>query len=403
MSPYRRGFVTSVLFPCPTPSYNINSFPGELIWVPKGPLIGDDASTAPDRCESVPCLLLPYESARFLIVFFHSNAEDLGRCRWFCQFLREQFQCHVMAVEYPGYGVCMGTATPEGIIGNAHAALHFVTQVLRLPLEQIKIFGRSIGNAPALHLAAKFKVAGLVLVTPFVSVRTLFKDRVGPLSNFVDEWFQNDEHMRNVQSPTMIIHGRGDRIIPWKHSEELYKLCTTRKLFISPKGMEHNANLTTNIAFLTMPMFRFFSLPDYSFDELKVPAWAFDKRRSPYYVRPAIEVQSRAIVLPVKSGSSPGINLPEPDEDEDPVDPTLDIRRLQRELTEELKGRARSAIGDQPVVDYESITVLSNPVVLHSYMATKQRYDFHGGGLADRRGSILDTSILVEQSEILYL
>lgn len=297
----------------------------------------------------------------------------------------------------------MGTATREGIVGNAHAALHFVTQVLRLPLEQIKIFGRSIGTGPALHLAAKFKVAGLVLVTPFLSVRTLFKDRVGPLSHFVDEWFQNDEHMRNVQSPTMIIHGRGDRIIPWKHSEELYKLCTTRKLFISPKGMEHNANLTTNIAFLTMPMFRFFSLPDYSFDELKVPAWAFDKRRSPYYVRPAIEVQSGAIVQPGMSSGSPGIELPQPDEDEDPVDPTLDIRRLQRELTEELKGRARSAIGDQPVVDYESITVLSNPVVLHSYMATKQRYDFHGGGLANRRGGISDKSILVEQPEMLYL
>lgn len=406
MSRYRKGFVTSVLFPCPASSYSIDSFPGELIWVPRGPLLEDSDGNAANGCDSVPCLLLPYESARFLIIFFHSNAEDLGRCRWFCQFLREQFQCHVLAVEYPGYGICAGTATREGIVGNAHAALHFATQALQLPLEQVKVFGRSIGTGPALHLAGKFKVAGLVLVTPFLNVRTLFKDRIGPLSHFVDEWFQNDEAMKAVQSPTMIIHGRQDKIIPWAHAEELYKLCTSRKLFISPKGMEHNANLTNNITYLTMPMFRFFSLPDYSFQELKVPSWAFDKRRSPYYVRPAMEVCSHASVPPSTAHGCTTICLPQPDDEEAPVDPHKEIERFQRELTAELKGRARSAAGDTPVVDYEVVTVLSNPVVLHSYMATKKRYDFNGGGLADYtvfENHVLDKSKLVEKGDILYL
>merc|ERR1719491_1613016 len=147
MSHWPHAFVTRLLFPVPQPSYTIDSFPGELIWVPRGPVIDPDCEVANgvQSQESTPCLLLPYESARFLIIFFHSNAEDLGRCRWFCLFLRDQFQVHVLAVEYPGYGVCPGQTTREAVMANAHAALQFATQALKLPLERVKLFGRSIG------------------------------------------------------------------------------------------------------------------------------------------------------------------------------------------------------------------------------------------------------------------
>jgi len=381
MNRHGKGLVTSVLFPCPTASYNIDSFPGELIWVPCGPDRPDEAALCGSvRSDSVPCVLLPYESARFLIMFFHSNAEDLGRCRWFCLFLREQFQCHVLAVEYPGYGICPGTATREGILANAHAAMNFVTDALQLPLEQVKIFGRSIGTAPALHLAAKYRVAGVILVTPFLNVRGLFRDKVGPLSLLVDEWFQNDEAMKAVESPTMIVHGRQDKIIPCWHGEELYRLCEARKLFISPKNMDHNSNLTANIAYLIMPMFRFFSLPDYSFRELKVPAWAYEKRRSPHFQRPAMEVCSHANVPQGVVRFPASLVLPEGDEEEEPLDQSQDVPRAR---LAELGGRARSAAGDTPVEDSEANTVLNNPVVLHAFKATKERYDFNGGGLAD--------------------
>ena len=33
----------------------------------------------------------------------------------------------------------------------------------------VKIFGRSLGTAPAIHLASKFEVGGLILVSPFTS------------------------------------------------------------------------------------------------------------------------------------------------------------------------------------------------------------------------------------------
>jgi len=329
--------------------------------------------------DTVPCLLLPYESARFIILFFHSNAEDLGRCRWFCHFLRDQFQVHVLAVEYPGYGVCPGLTTRESVVGNALAALHFTLNSLKLPLERIKVFGRSIGTGPALALASRFRLAGTILVTPFTSVRGLFQDRLGPLAMLVDEWFENDKAIKEVTSPTIIIHGRNDQIVPVHHSEKLYKACMTRKLFINPAIMEHNTNLTTDISFLIVPMFRFFALPDYSFQEFTVPSWAFDKRRSALYVRPSVQVCSRGDAPPSSKGVVTSISLPSGDDDDLPPPTARTTEEHNLSLAQaRLQGQLKSPSGDTPIVDYEKVTVLTQPTVRHCYNATKKRYDFRG-------------------------
>lgn len=296
-----RGLVSRILFPAPPPSYDVDSFPHDLIWVPKTTVARpEDSSVCPPIEDCVPCLLLTYPSARFLIIFFHSNAEDLGRCHGFCCYIRDQFQVHVLAVEYPGYGICPGVPSGETVMENAMAAMRFVTDTLQWPLDSIKVFGRSIGTGPAIGLASVFSLAGLVLVTPFLSVQDLFRDRVGPLASFVEEWFPNSDSAPKITSPTMIIHGQRDELISCRHGESIYELLRPRKLLISPPEMEHNTNLLTNLQFFVLPMFQFFALPDYAFQDLHVPAWAFDKRRSPFYIRPGIEISSHQ--LPNNSG-----------------------------------------------------------------------------------------------------
>eukprot|EP00929_Paragymnodinium_shiwhaense_P074260 TRINITY_DN37992_c0_g1_i1.p1 TRINITY_DN37992_c0_g1~~TRINITY_DN37992_c0_g1_i1.p1 ORF type:complete len:676 (-),score=101.20 TRINITY_DN37992_c0_g1_i1:139-2166(-) len=284
-----RGLVSRILFPAPRASYNVDSFPKELIWVPKRASTGEDCidrhgEDVPKMDdESIPCLLLTYPSARFLIIFFHSNAEDLGRCRHFCCYLREQFQVHVLAVEYPGYGICPGVPSGETVMENALSALRFATNTLRWPLDSIKVFGRSIGTGPAVGLASLFSFAGVILVTPFLSVQELFRDRVGPFAGLVEEWFANMEGVSKITSPTMIIHGQRDELVSCRHGETLYELLKSRKLLVSPPEMEHNTNLLTNLQYFVLPMFQFFALPDYVFQEMNVPDWAYDKRRSPFY------------------------------------------------------------------------------------------------------------------------
>merc|ERR1712007_224339 len=78
-----------------------------------------------------------------------------------------------------------------------------------------------------------------------------------------------------VRAPALIIHGKKDRLVPVEHGVELYRLCCSRKLLVCPADMEHNCNLLKNVSYFIVPMLQFFPLPDYSFEEIHMPSWAY--------------------------------------------------------------------------------------------------------------------------------
>lgn len=275
----RLDLVSRVLFPAPETSYGIDDFPDELIWVPKS--LNPQTST-PEDC--IPCLFLISPSARFLIFYLHSNAEDLGRCYPFCSLLRYQFQVHVLAVEYPGYGICPGgQADEESVTENAFVAFRFIREVLCWPLDGILILGRSVGTGPALAIATENEVYGVILISPFLSIQEICRDVIGPLAYFITDRFPNKERVAHLRSPLLLVHGKKDIVVPLTHGERLYELCRTRKRLVCPEQMEHNTNLHADAGFFVLPMLQFFALPDYCFDEIRVPHWAYDKRLSTHY------------------------------------------------------------------------------------------------------------------------
>jgi len=272
--------VSPVLFPRPPPSYSADSFPGELLSVPRS--LNPQTSLPEDF---IPLLLMRAHRARFLFMFLHSNFEDLGRCRGFCRALRDELGVHVLAVEYPGYGICPGSHCDErGAIENASIAFRFANEVLRWPLEQIILLGRSVGTGPAVALAVDNAVGGLVLVSPFLSVREACRERLGLVANFIAERFPNQERMPFIRCPCLVIHGLSDNMVPLRHGEELYRLCPTRKRLETPK-LDHNASLLQCREHFVLPLVEFFQLPLFGRGgggpELQVPSWALDRRMQP--------------------------------------------------------------------------------------------------------------------------
>jgi len=257
------NLVERLVFPAPKPSYSIQSFPGELILIP----IEGDAD--------VPCLFLPFQHARFLMMFFHANAEDLGLVYNFCTILRDMFQVNVLAVEYPGYGICRGACTEAGILANAEAAMEFATDTLSIANSDILILGRSLGTGPSIALAAKYQVAGIILVSPFTSIKELFHLKVGRIADFLEDRFQNLALAPKILSPTLIIHGLQDALVPPEHGRKIYAALLSRRMLVTPASMTHNSSLLKDIGSFVVPMTRFFSLPDYAFENVQLPEWVF--------------------------------------------------------------------------------------------------------------------------------
>lgn len=283
------------IFPAPEPTYTDKSFPGQLLAIPqvKGP---EELSNqlAPED-PNIPCLIITFPSARYLIIFLHGNAEDIGTCYDFCKILRDQFQCHLLVVEYPGYGLCDGETTEHGVARNAFSAMHFALNELNWNQDSIKVMGRSIGTAPAMRLSAYYtKLAGLILVAPLLSMRHVISDLLGPISWLVEkDAFSNYDLMGRVKCPVLIIHGKMDVLISSKQSEKLYELCKSRKLLVLPREMDHNTHLLQHVGYFVLPMLQFFQLPDYSFEDMRIPTWAF--ARKPDFARSHIRVMQDSI------------------------------------------------------------------------------------------------------------
>lgn len=263
--------ISRLVFPAPPSTYTAKDFPEELIWIPKSL----DPHNKPE--EAIPCLFLTSPSARFVALYLHSNAEDLGRCYGFCSMIRTQFQVHVLAVEYPGYGLCPGQPEEDTVTENANVAFRFIHETLNWPLDGILIFGRSIGTGPAIAIAEKNQVYGVVAVSPFLSVQSLCRDVVGPLARFVADRFPNMDRVPLIRSMLLVVHGKKDTVVPVSHGQQLYASCRSRKMLVCPDEMEHNSNLLSDPSYLVLPMLHFFALPDYCFEEIKVPKWVYTR------------------------------------------------------------------------------------------------------------------------------
>lgn len=157
-----------------------------------------------------------------LLLFFHSNAEDLHDICKMCQRISGYLSCGILAPEYPGFGVYNGTPSEQQILEDSDAVMKFVLEELKIDPLQIMVMGRSIGSGAAIHVASKYKVGGLVLISPFTSIKEVVKDSYGSMiSSMVRERFENVNKISQVTCPIEIVHGELDKMVKVSHAYRL--------------------------------------------------------------------------------------------------------------------------------------------------------------------------------------
>jgi len=114
---------------------------------------------------------VPGEPGRPVVLFFHGNAGNISHRVENIAFLH-RLGLGVMIFDYRGYGRSEGVASEAGITLDARAALAWLEE-RGLPPGRLIYFGRSLGAAVAVQLASEVSPAGLVLETPFTSLRDL--------------------------------------------------------------------------------------------------------------------------------------------------------------------------------------------------------------------------------------
>ncbi len=156
----------------------------------------------------------------------------------------------VFIYEYRGFGLSDNIEpTLQGIAYDATSAINFVVDKLKYTLNQITLYGESLGGGPTTYVASKLRgnLEGLVLQSTFTALRDIGRDMMPAL--WVYPWFmhchprlENREVLANLnrdELPVQIITGAKDDVIDKKHSMRLFGAAPEPKFLTVLPNSEH--------------------------------------------------------------------------------------------------------------------------------------------------------------------
>ncbi len=188
--------------------------------------------------------LIPGEAQRPLVLFFHGNAANISYRVENIVYLH-QLGFPVFIFDYRGFGSSQGQATGEkDLYQDARGALGWLGERGWSPGRMI-FFGRSMGAAVALQLAIETAPAGLVLESPFTSLRDIARKTAPATYALVGWWnigdvFDNLDKIGRLKTPLLIFYGDRDPIVPNDMSLRLFARAGEPKSLYRVKGAGHS-------------------------------------------------------------------------------------------------------------------------------------------------------------------
>ena len=184
---------------------------------------------------NISAYMLENPNARYTVLFSHGNAEDIGDLSEFMkEFIQHGF--NVIAYDYSGYGTSSGKPSERFTLANAEAVYDYLITKRVIAPERIIVWGRSIGSGPSVHLAGTHRVGGLVIESGFTSAfRVMTRIRIVPFDRF-----DNLQKIVNITSPVLVIHGKEDEIIPFRHGQLLFEAARQPKMNFWVDRAGHN-------------------------------------------------------------------------------------------------------------------------------------------------------------------
>ncbi|MEP7130920.1 MAG: alpha/beta hydrolase [Sphingomicrobium sp.] len=144
------------------------------------------------------------------------NAQDVA------QYLHEVYPDHdVVTFHYRGYSPSTGSPSAEALIADAPLVYDFTVD--RLKPRRVVAVGFSIGSGVAAELAATRKLDGLILVTPFDSLKAVAQSMYPwlPIGPFFNHEIDAARALRKSKAPVAIIAAERDEIVPTERTDAL--------------------------------------------------------------------------------------------------------------------------------------------------------------------------------------
>jgi fermentation-respiration switch protein FrsA (DUF1100 family) len=194
---------------------------------------------------------VPARDPRGTVQFFHGNAGNISH-RLDSLRIFHQLGLSTLIFDYRGYGRSDGKASEAGINLDAEAVWRYLTEERRIPAAEIVLFGRSLGAAVAASIAGRHRPGALIIESGFVSVPDMAADLYPllPARRLTRIGFPTGDYLKSVSCPVLVVHSRGDEIIPFGHGQSLFEIAREPKQFLELRGGHNDGFLVSGQQYL---------------------------------------------------------------------------------------------------------------------------------------------------------
>jgi pimeloyl-ACP methyl ester carboxylesterase len=161
----------------------------------------------------------PSPEGAALILGFGGNAWDAGALALYLHSLFPDRD--VAAFHYRGYAPSTGEPSARAILEDA-VTIHDRV-VATLAPDRVVAVGLSLGAGPAAELASQRPIAGLILVTPFDSLRALAREHYPwlPVGLLLRHRMEVADTLAGVRAPVALISAGRDTVVPPRRTAPL--------------------------------------------------------------------------------------------------------------------------------------------------------------------------------------
>jgi uncharacterized protein len=181
----------------------------------------------------------PAKRGQPTLLYFHGNGGGVG--------IRSD---RMRDLQRRGYGVAMlsyrgysgSTGSPSESANIADARLAYDDLCARgVPVSDIILFGESLGTGVATQLAAQVPAAGLILDSPYTSIRDLAQDQFPwlPVDLMLWDRYETSRYIASVQVPVLVLHGEADTLVPVQMGRAIHAAITSPRTLRTYPGVGH--------------------------------------------------------------------------------------------------------------------------------------------------------------------
>ncbi len=181
------------------------------------------------------------------LIFFHGNAGSLeNRIHKLNHF--GDMNINFLIIAWRGFSGNKGKPSEEGLYQDGESAIQWLFNK-GLEEKDIIIYGESLGTGVATHLASNKNYAGVILETPFTSMVDAAKNFYPyiPVKFLLKDKFRNEDKIKNINSPILVMHGEADQIVPFEMGRKIFEIANEPKYSYFTKYDDHMMEYDTKL------------------------------------------------------------------------------------------------------------------------------------------------------------